>query len=440
MDTYLLSFAKCIIDFVLFYWVFSWFFERKSDKKNLIIFIIIIVSVVLLAFNSFKIAWLNTLVTICCSILMNHLIFDARWQAKLISAIIVVLICLMCEFFPLLILAAMLNNNISDVLTTPINSAAFSLISTGCFFVVLRIGRSILLKKHTGNNDINVNNNGWAILFPVLSITLVYYTLYADTFTLATPKVTLVHTILYMVIIVSNFGFFFGETGVEKKYLLQKQLSELRFAQSKADAILKLKDNHIKEMQCLVHDYDTQLNGLKRMISEGQIDHNKGAFYVDQLKENLQESNRFLYVESKPLQLILNQANDACITHGIEFNTDIRYASYEFMTFPDIFSLFENMLDNAINACINMSDASQAKIKLQMLKNEGQILILTSNTYSKHERGDKRYRTLRATKEHGNGLHSIKSVVRKYCGTIHIDVGTDYKILISLPIGTSRPA
>lgn len=437
--SYILSLAKCCIDFLLCCWVFSWFFERKIERKIQIAFIVMGASLILLAANEFEITWLNTFIAIGCVIMMNHLLFESRWQARLISSIIVVLVSVMCEFFPLLILATIINENVSSVLTTPLNSAGFSLISTLFFFVVVKIAKSVLLKIHTGNRSINVNNNGWAILFPILSIVLMYYSIYTDSFTVATRQGTIIHAIIYISILIVNIGFFFGETDVEKKYLLQAQLSELRFEQGKADAILKLRDNHIQEMQCLVHDYEAQLSGLRRMILEGQIDYEKGVIYVDQLKENLQEADCFLYVESKPLQLILNQANGACITHGIEFDTDIRYASYEFMTFPDIFSLFENMLDNAINACINMTDTAKAKIKLQMLKNGGQILILVSNTYSKHEQLDKKYRRMRATKEHGHGLHSMKSIVRKYSGTIHIEQGTDFKILISLPINGSPP-
>lgn len=436
--SYILSFTKCFVDFLLCYWVFSWFFEKKKDKVFQIAVIITLESLILHVTNGLEITWLNSFIAICCAVSMNHILFEARWQAKLISSVIVVLLSVMCEFFPLLILATVLNENVSSVLSTPMNNAAFSLISTGFFFVLVKIGKSVLLKIHAGNSSINVNNNGWAILFPVISIVLVYYITYADSLTTASRQGTVIHSIFYIAILIVNLGFFFGETGVEKKYLLQTQLNELRFEQGKADAILKLKDNHIKEMKCLVHDYDTQLNGLKRMILEGSIDCDEGIFFLEQLRENLQESNRFLYVESKPLQLILNQANDACITHGIKFVTDIRYASFGFMTFPDVFSLFENILDNAINACLNMTDISRAKIKLKMLKSGGQILILVSNTYSKHERGGKIYNRVRAIREHGYGLHSVKNIVRKYSGIINIDEEkTDFKILISLPIDTS---
>jgi len=436
--SYILSYAKCFIDFLLCYWVFSWFFDKRRDKISKIIFIIGLAALILQGANVFKITWLNTSVSISCTILISHILFEARWQAKFISSIIIVLLFVICEFFPLLILATIMNENVSIILSTSLNSAAFSLISTGFFFVLVKIGKGILLKKYAGNSSININNNGWAILFPVISIVLVYYSIYVDSFIVSSRQGTIVQSLFYIAILVANLGFFFGETGVEKKYLLHTQLNELRFEQSKAEAILKLKDNHIREMKCLVHDYDVQLNGLKTMILEGHINGDEGAFYAEQLKENLQEANHFLFVESKPLQLILNQANDTCITHGIEFIADIRYASFAFMTFPDIFSLFENMLDNAINACLNMPDKSKAKIKLQMLKSGAQILILISNTYSKREQSGKLYRKPRATKEHGNGLHCIKSIVRKYCGTIHIDQATDFKILISLPIDTAR--
>ena len=58
----------------------------------------------------------------------------------------------------------------------------------------------------------------------------------------------------------------------------------------------------------------------------------------------------------KALQLILNQTNELCIKYGIEFCADIRYGNFLFMTFPDVFSLFENALCNAVNACLQLGE------------------------------------------------------------------------------------
>ena len=84
---------------------------------------------------------------------------------------------------------------------------------------------------------------------------------------------------------------------------------------------------------------------------------------IEEVRESIQERNDFYFVESKALQLILNQTNELCIKYGIEFCADIRYGNFLFMTFPDVFSLFENALCNAVNACLQLGEEEKKRIE-----------------------------------------------------------------------------
>lgn len=437
MIVYFLSFFKCIIDYYLCAWVFSWFFERRKKSNKRLILSTAGISLLLLIVNSFHVAWINTIFSLCGALFLNHVLFVARWSEKLVTSFVSIILSVICEFFPIIVLATMLNDNMTNVLTTTINNAGFNLIGSGLFYVVLKIGHNILSKRFIGNTQINLNSNGWSILFPIISIIFVYYTLYADACIAKSRQDAFVNFILYILIIVANIGFFLGETSTEKKYIAQSQLNELRLQQSKADAIMKLKDEHIKEMKGLMHDYDAQLNGLIRMVLESSITQDTALKYVEQMKENIQEANRFIFVESKPLQLILNQTNEKCISYGIDFMVDIRYGAFDFISFPDIFSLFENALDNAINACLCLEDRKEAIIKVKMLQKSNQVFVMISNTYNKKFSQKKFYSTARATSEHGYGLQNIKKIVKKYNGTLHLDDKSEFKIMISFPLTIS---
>ncbi len=437
MIVFFLSFLKCVVDYCLCTWVFSWFFERRKKSNMFIILATAGISLLLVIINSFKVAWINTIFSLCGALFLNCVLFEARWPEKLVTSFVSTILSVICEFLPIIALATMLNDNMSNVLTTTINNAGFNLIGSGLFYIVLKIGHNILSRRYIGNTQINLNSNGWSILFPVISIVFVYYTLYADAYISVTRKGGFVNFILYTFIIAANVGFFLGETSTEKKYIAQSQLNELRMQQSKVNAIMKLKDEHIKEMKGLIHDYDAQLNGLIRMFSESSITKDTALNYVEQIKENIQEANRFIFVESKPLQLILNQTNEKCISYGIDFIVDIRYAAFDFISFPDIFSLFENALDNAINACLSLEDRKEAYIKVKMLRKSDQVFVVISNTYNKKLSQKKFYATVRATAEHGYGLQNIKKIVKKYNGTLYLDDTTEFKIMISFPLTVS---
>ena len=387
----------------------------------------------MLIVNTLGIPWLNTFTTVVCGFLLVELLFKAPFFSSLIATIAVVLISVMCEFFPLMILAMIVDENVSVVLSSPLNSAGFSLISTCCFFCVLRCSRYLLRKKYK-SSCIAIDNNGWAILFPFISIIFVYYTIYTDSLVEATRLHTAVHSFLYCAIIISNIGFFFGETTANRRYKMRQQLAELEFQQSKAEAILKLKDEHIEEMNELLHDFNSQLSGLKTLLFNRSISEDTASSYIDQMRENVEALNDYIYVDSKPLQLILNQTSRTCSKYKIDFSLDVRYDSFEFMSFPDIFSLFENSLDNAVNACRNASDIEAPRIELSVCRINETILIQISNSYSVEHKKAPIYTSDRATKSHGFGTQNIRKIVKKYSGSVQVSISDEYKLMITLPL------
>lgn len=138
-------------------------------------------------------------------------------------------------------------------------------------------------------------------------------------------------------------------------------------------------------------------------------------------------------MESKALQLILNQTNELCIKYGIEFCADIRYGNFLFMTFPDVFSLFENTLCNAVNACFQLGEEEKKRIELRVFRQHEQIVVLLANTYNKANTRSNTY-ALHPHHEHGYGIQNIKRVIRKYNGTYLVKKEDVYKLMISFPL------
>lgn len=155
----------------------------------------------------------------------------------------------------------------------------------------------------------------------------------------------------------------------------------MMFEQEKTEAVMNLQEQHLKEMKGLIHDFEAQLNGLQLLARENKSEAFKKS--IEEVRESIQERNDFYFVESKALQLILNQTNELCIKYGIEFCADIRYGNFLFMTFPDVFSLFENALCNAVNACLQLGEEEKKRIELRVFRQHEQIVVLLANTYNK---------------------------------------------------------
>ena len=281
-----------------------------------------------------------------------------------------------------------------------------------------------------GYLDERCRGNGWASIFPIVSIVFVYYIVYMGAVA-NTSQTTMMGGILYAFILISNICFFLGEVATEKRYLTAEEYKQMMFEQEKTEAVMNLQEQHLKEMKGLIHDFEAQLNGLQLLARENKSEAFKKS--IEEVRESIQERNDFYFVESKALQLILNQTNELCIKYGIEFCADIRYGNFLFMTFPDVFSLFENALCNAVNACLQLGEEEKKRIELRVFRQHEQIVVLLANTYNKANTRSNTY-ALHPHHEHGYGIQNIKRVIRKYNGTYLVKKEDVYKLMISFPL------
>lgn len=428
-----IALLKCIVDYGLCIWCFSWFAKRRSENITLLLGRLFLSSISLLVINKFEIPWLNTVASICILMVLFLAIFHTRWQQALPLALLLVTLCVICEFTPPLIMSVFIGNNLAQTIKITIDAAAFNLIASGIFYILLRVGRFVLNYIYGEMTPVYVKNNGWASIFPIVSIIFVYYIVYMGAVS-NISQTTMISGILYAFILISNICFFLGEIATEKRYLTAEEYNQLMFEQEKTEAVMNLQEQHLKEMKGLIHDFEAQLNGLQMLARE-----NGSELFeknIEEVRENIEERNDFYFVESKALQLILNQTNELCIRYGIEFCADIRYGNFLFMTFPDVFSLFENALSNSINACLLLDEGEKKRIELRIFRQHEQIIILIANTYNKAKKYPDTY-ILHPNHEHGYGIQNIKKVIRKYNGTYCVKKEDVYKIMISFPSNIS---
>ena len=425
-----IALLKCVIDYGLCIWAFSWFAKRKSENRALFLVSIFLSSLFLFGINMLEIPWLNTIVSAFTLLVLFLVVFYTRWQQALPLALILVTLCVICEFTPPLIMSALIGNNLAQTIEITIDAAAFNLIASGIFYIVLRVGRFILNRIYGEKTPIYTKNNGWASIFPIVSIVFVYYIVYMGAVA-NTSQTTMMGGILYAFILISNICFFLGEVATEKRYLTAEEYKQMMFEQEKTEAVMNLQEQHLKEMKGLIHDFEAQLNGLQLLARENKSEAFKKS--IEEVRESIQERNDFYFVESKALQLILNQTNELCIKYGIEFCADIRYGNFLFMTFPDVFSLFENALCNAVNACLQLGEEEKKRIELRVFRQHEQIVVLLANTYNKANTRSNTY-ALHPHHEHGYGIQNIKRVIRKYNGTYLVKKEDVYKLMISFPL------
>ena len=142
-----IALLKCVIDYGLCIWAFSWFAKRKSENRALFLGSIFLSSLFLFGINMLEIPWLNTIVSAFTLLVLFLVVFYTRWQQALPLALILVTLCV-------------IGNNLAQTIEITIDAAAFNLIASGIFYIVLRVGRFILNRIYGEKTPIYTKNNG----------------------------------------------------------------------------------------------------------------------------------------------------------------------------------------------------------------------------------------------------------------------------------------
>lgn len=164
----------------------------------------------------------------------------------------------------------------------------------------------------------------------------------------------------------------------------------------------------------LRHDLKTTISAMYGFIYEGNIQEMEK--YLSTYATSLAETASIVHTNQPFLNAILNtkmtyakEQGIQCTCHSPELLPNIHGADY--------CSLLGNLLDNAIEAQLNLSrpemsviiDYTNSRLTISV-KNRIQNSILTTNS--------KLYTTKSKTCDHGHGIPTIKEIVSRYQGTV----------------------
>ncbi len=176
----------------------------------------------------------------------------------------------------------------------------------------------------------------------------------------------------------------------------------------------------VKLINIKCHDIKHQIAAL-RSAGNGAVTE-KG---IAEIEKSVMIYDSFIKTGNDAIDTVLTQKNIYAEAHGIKFNCMIDGAAFSFIDGADIWALFGNIADNAVNAAEQCAEDMRTIIIDAGLR-RGIPYIHQSNYYSGEvvfsdglpvTSGDKDY--------HGFGMQSIKMIAEKYGGnlTVHARSG-----------------
>lgn len=159
---------------------------------------------------------------------------------------------------------------------------------------------------------------------------------------------------------------------------------------------------------------------------------------IDDLEKSISVYDSVVKTENEALDIILTEKSFKCLKHNIILNCIADGKQLNFMKNSDVYSLFGNALDNAIEAVLRLHDREKRVIGLKVYSVGGLITVNIRNFYDGELEldGEGLPRTTKKDKEqHGFGLKSIRLVAEKYGGNLSVALKENiFNLNILIPV------
>lgn len=180
------------------------------------------------------------------------------------------------------------------------------------------------------------------------------------------------------------------------------------------------------------HDMKHQIAALRFLPTADDKD-----AYLQEIEDSIRIYDSTLQTGSDVLDMVLTEKSLYCEAHQISLNCVADGSRLVFLDPIDLYTIFGNALDNAIESVSQLADPEQRIIAVSIWAKNGLVMIQMENYYEGDlPMQDGLPQTSKGRREdHGFGLKSIRTTLAKYDGHMTLHTENNLFILrISLPI------
>lgn len=206
----------------------------------------------------------------------------------------------------------------------------------------------------------------------------------------------------------------------------QFELSYSKSLSTELDFVKKLlqqEKEHYKLFRDNIQIIDIKCHDMKHQIRQIGINKGLDSETVEEIEKSISIYDSDVKTDNEALDVILAEKSLKCIKYNITFSCMADGKRLDFMKDSDVYSLFGNALDNAIEAVVKLKDKSQRVIGLKVCAVGDMTSINVKNFYDGKIEFNKEGipdSTKLDKGFHGFGLKSIAMIVDKYGGSLSI--------------------
>lgn len=185
----------------------------------------------------------------------------------------------------------------------------------------------------------------------------------------------------------------------------------------------------ITSLQVKCHDLKHQIATIRSKAGKESFEK-----YIDRLEDSIIEYGTVVECGNETINIVLTEKNILCQTCGVKFSYLIDGALFDFMSEMELFSLFGNALDNALEGCNKVKDPEKRVISLKANAMNGMVVLHVENSFDAPlNMVDDMPVTTKDGTGHGFGLRSIREIAEKYDGIASVVAeGNIFKLTVVL--------
>lgn len=434
--TILTNFLTNIIDtYLLYFYLKVSFGGVKTSKKNNLIGLFILIALNTLVNSVLGLANFGGFILI---LILSSLTFSLFFKEKFLNIIIMLLIGVVIMFALELITANLVIYFFklppSSILELNVYRLLAIIISKGSFFLIVkyRIWKMPFISYIHSKKSLPL---AFIFLFNAIIIYMAFI-LYKF-IEISSNKDYIIFFTLTLCAILFNWLIYV----FTKRMLKQEQQEELMKLKIKEYENQKF---YIKNMEDIMvniraqkHDFINHVTTLYGLIYLNKLEEAKK--YILDLAEDISFVNKIIDTGHPVITALINMKRDRILREKIMLNLDVQLPEKISFDYIDLSIIIGNLLDNAIEACLNPS-VKESFIDLKILTKVNYLVIEISNTKSNTvsiapDSLGHRFTTKEDKESHGFGLSNIKRIVEQYGGILKLeDKENIFDVYIALPL------
>lgn len=259
-------------------------------------------------------------------------------------------------------------------------------------------------------------------ILPVTSALFMHTTIYICIYSDPDSRFKALLTLCNILALFSNIIVFYIYEHTLKTDRKYTELLLCRKQERSRSEYYRLLQEQNNNTRILLHDITKHLNTLMMLEQNADV-----RDYITQLTDDFRIGHPIDYCGNTMLNIIIYRYSAICRSKGINFQTGVQDAKLDFMSEPDITALFDNILENAVEAAA-CSDEKTVDLSAG-IRNANFLVIRATNSCAGKPSitGQNAVTTKKDPGLHGIGVKSIKRVVQKYDGNLDMTYQDEQK-------------